>query len=208
MLRARRKTPPPAGHNDAVGLIWRHLAPAVAAFAACLAPAGMAQGAWTVQTVVPDVITVASAGTVIGFAPGAGADESGFQDAPPDCLGQLATTYPPAAFPACYRARVPSNGTLSAQVFANAGGLWTLQLEIPDLTDSATGATIVADQVYYRANGGPWSRGATVGQTVLEGSGPTNGYLDLQIDFVLLLHGTEHSGSYLANALLTGFLAP
>lgn len=167
-----------------------------------------AQGAWTVQTVIPNVLTIASAGTTVGFAPGAAVEPAAFQDAPSACGGRLTTLYPPPAFPACYAATVPAHGTLSAQVFANGSGLWSIQLEIPALLDPTSGATIPAERVYFRANGGPWTPGSELGQSILEGSGATDGYLDLAVDFVLLLDGSEHGGSYLANALLTGFTTP
>lgn len=176
--------------------------------AAALACPASAQGAWTVQTVIPNVITIASGGTTIAFAPGSATEPAAFQDAPAACGGRLTRLYPPTSFPACYPATVPSHGVLSAQVFSNASGFWTLQIEVPELLDPTNGTTIPGDQVYYRANGGGWSPGSEFSRTVLEGSGPTNGYLDLRVDFVLLLTGSERSGSYLANVLLTGFVAP
>lgn len=124
---------------------------------------------------------------------------------PPGC--PLAKRYPPASFPACYPATLTS-GTLPVLIFNNNPGPWSLLLELRDLVDTNSLHHIPADQVWYRVNGGPWQRATNAAQNLYTNSGPTSGYLKINVEFALELTGGEQAGQYAANAVITALRQP
>ncbi len=162
----------------------------IAAFAiALLTCAASAQATWTVESLIPDVISIRVPTTEIAFA-------------------ISAADYPPAAFPARYPATTPEGGTLPVQVFSNADGVWSLVLEIPELTTLDGSATIPPDRVQVRVNGGLWLRGDGNPQVIHTQSGPTLAWEELRLEFVLELQGDEPAGAYVVNLLVTAIREP
>lgn len=137
----------------------------------------LADATWQVETLVPELISIRVPSTTIAF---------GFDSA----------TYPPDDFPATYAASQPDGGVLPVQVFSNAEGAWSLVLEVADLRDAVSGAIIPAGQVLFRVDEGLWLRGVAGPQIVFTSVGPTDGWLELRIDFALEVTGTESAGSY------------
>lgn len=158
--------------------------------AAILLTAGTvwAQATWTVESLIPGLISIRSPGSTIAFT-------------------LDAASYPPEAFPARYRATVPEEGVLPVQVFTNAEGTWSLLLEIADLRDEAQGAVVPAVQVLYRVNGGPWLRGGGP-QIIHTGTVPTVGWQEFRIEFELELMGTERAGAYVVDAVVSAIREP
>lgn len=159
---------------------------ALAASAVLCAGVALADATWEVETLIPELIAIRVPTTTIAF---------GFD----------AETYPPDAFPARYPAILPEDGVLPVQAFSNAEGTWSLVLELPDLVDAVSDARIPADQVVFRVDDGLWLRGSAGPQIVFTRVGPTDGWLDLQIEFALELTGVERAGSYRVDAVVSAF---
>ena len=158
-----------------------------AAGAALAAGVALAQATWVVQTLIPESLAIRVPTTEIGF--------------------DLGKNYPPASFPVLYPASLP-DGTLPVQVFANASGVWSLVLEVPDLKDGRGQLLISARQVQYRVNGGLWLRATGTPQVILTSQGGTNGWQANRIEFRLELLGTEKSGAYKVEANVTAIQQP
>lgn len=152
-----------------------------------LVPFAGAQSTWQVDVLVPNVISVRVPSTQIGFA-------------------LTLDDYPPNAFPARYPATSPTGGVLPVQVFSNATGPWTLQLQIPDLLGASGQGVVTADQVLYRVDGGAWQRASSLPQVIYTGNGPTGDWLEIDIEFEIELRGTESAGSFGVDAQLTATL--
>ncbi|MDF1523273.1 MAG: hypothetical protein P1P87_10695 [Trueperaceae bacterium] len=147
-----------------------------------------AQATWTVESLIPDLISIRTPGSTISFV-------------------LDASSYPPEAFPARYRATVPEGGVLPVQVFTNAEGTWSLLLEIADLRDDVGGTVVPASQVLYRVNMGPWLRGGGP-QIIHTGTVPTVGWQEFRIEFELELTGTERAGAYVVDAAVSAIREP
>lgn len=148
-----------------------------------------AQATWTVESLIPDVISIRVPTTEIAFA-------------------IPAADYPPETFPAQYPATTPEGGVLPVQVFSNAEGVWSLVLEIPEMRTLDGGDVIPADRVLVRVNGGVWLRGDGNPQVVHTQSGPTVGWEELRLEFALELQGDEPAGAYAVNLLVTAIREP
>ena len=162
---------------------------ALALAAALAAGIAFADGAWEVETLVPELISIRVPTTRIAF---------GFD----------AATYPPDAFPARYAAILPEGGVLPVEVFSNAAGTWSLLLAIPDLLDGVTGARIPADQVLFRVGDGLWQRASAAPQIAYTGIGPTDGWRELSVAFTLELKGGERHGAYRVGAVVSAIHEP
>ncbi|GGN00892.1 hypothetical protein GCM10007092_13680 [Thermus composti] len=158
----------------------------LAALALTLAPA-LAQATWVLQTLIPETVALRTPTTEIAFD---------LKD------------YPPKAFPATFPASNLEGGFLPVQVFANAPGVWSLLLQIPDLKDETGAILIPARQVLYRVNGGLWLRADGTPQIVYTQSGPTGDWLEIRLEFALELLGTERAGRYVVQALVTALRQP
>ena len=163
-----------------------HVLRALVTSAALCAGVVLADATWEVETLIPELIAMRVPTTTIAF---------GFD----------AETYPPDAFPARYPAILPEDGLLPVQVFSNAEGTWSLVLEVPDLVDDVSGARIPADQLVFRVDEGLWLRGSVGPQIVVTRVGPTDGWLDVRIEFALELTGAERAGSYRVDAIVSAF---
>lgn len=152
------------------------------------AGAAWAQATWTVQSLIPDLISIRVPSTTIAFT-------------------LDAANYPPDVFPARYPATVPEGGVLPVQVFTNAEGTWSLLLEIADLRDETRGVFVPAFQVLYRLNAGPWLRGGGP-QIIHTGTVPTVGWQEFRIEFALELTGTERAGAYVVDAVVSAIREP
>jgi hypothetical protein len=152
---------------------------------ACWASAAVAgESEWRVDVLIPGSISVRTPTQEISF-------------------GITHDDYPPASFPARYRATSPAGGVLSVEVFSSDEGGWSLLLEIPDLV-SATGRGVIrADQVLYRVGGGGWIRGSPAPQVIYTSVGPTTDWLRLDIAFELELEGMEPAGAFSVITRLT-----
>jgi len=148
-----------------------------------------AQATWTVESLIPDVISIRVPTTEIAFA-------------------IPAAEYPPETFPAQYPATTPEGGVLPVQVFSNAEGVWSLVLEIPEMRTLDGGDVIPAERVLVRVNGGVWLRGDGNPQVVHTQSGPTLGWEELRLEFALELQGDEPAGAYAVNLLVTAIREP
>ena len=157
--------------------------------AAPLSTVARAQATWLIESLIPEVLSVRVPSTTISFAIG-GAD------------------YPPSEFPARYPATEPTGGALPVQVFSNADGVWSLLLQVPDLMGAAGEASVPANQLLYRVNGGVWLRADGAPQVIYTHAGPTVGWLELSVEFALELTGSEPAGSYLINAQLSALREP
>jgi len=153
------------------------------------APLAFAQATWYVQTVLPEVISVRTPTTTIGF-------ELNLQN------------YPPPAFPARYPATTPEDGVLPVQVFVNQPGVWSLLLEIPELLDDNGNQGIASEQILFRVNDGPWIRGSAAPQEFYTDVGATEGWKEIRIEFALELKGTEPPGSYAVNVVVSAIREP
>lgn len=151
-----------------------------------LAPA-LAQATWIVQTLVPETIALRTPTTQIAFD---------LKD------------YPPKSFPATYPASNLEGGILPVQVFANAPGVWSLLLQIPDLQDQNGALLLPAKQILYRVNGGLWLRADGTPQIIYTQAGPTGDWLEIRLEFALELLGNERAGSYVVQALVTALRQP
>jgi len=156
---------------------------------AILAPLAYAQATWYVQTVIPEVISVRTPTTTIGF-------ELNLQN------------YPPPTFPARYAATVPEDGVLPVQVFVNQPGVWSLLLEIPDLLDEDGNQLIPSDQILFRVNDGPWIQGSSAPQEFYTDVGATEGWKEIRLEFALELKGNEPPGSYAVNVVVSAIREP
>lgn len=178
-------TTPLVGRIGRRGLLVALLMAAVA----LLVPSGAAQATWSVDSLIPETLSIRVPTTTISFViAGAG--------------------YPPAAFPATYPATSPDGGTLPVQVFSNAAGVWSLMLEVQDLVSPAGAAVVPASQVMYRVNGGLWLRADGSPQVIYSQVGQTVGWLELRVEFALELTGRELAGSYLVNAVVSAIREP
>jgi hypothetical protein len=136
-----------------------------------------AQASWTVEVLIPDVMSIRMPSTEIGF-------------------GLTLENYPPETYPAQYPATSPQNGILPVHVFTTAQGIWNLLIEIPDLEDRLGNKLLPADRIMYRINDGLWTRGNGNPQVVYTGNGPTGDWLELRLQFMLELRGGELAGAY------------
>ncbi|HKI57385.1 MAG TPA: hypothetical protein VKB31_09560 [Trueperaceae bacterium] len=184
----------------------------VAAVAAVLGLAVLAvahgQATWSTQVVIPDMLTIRVPTTVLAFAPGQGLPDgeslSGLS-APASC--PLSSTYPPLAFPACYPIAL-RGGVLPLEVFSNLRGGWSLLLDVSDLTDATGMYRLPADRIWFQIGNGAWQRVSATTNPLYFGTGPTDGYLSLDIHFMLELDGNEHAGSFITNAVVSGMRQP
>lgn len=145
---------------------------------------GLGQSEWQVDVLIPDTISVRMPTQEIAF-------------------GLTHADYPPASFPARYRATLPEGGIVPLEVFSSAERGWSLLLEIPDLISTAERGLIPADQVLFRVNDGVWVRGSPLPQVIFTSVGPTDDWLALTIDFQLELIGNEPPGSFAVTTRLT-----
>ena len=153
------------------------------------APLAYAQATWYVQTVIPEVISMRTPTTTIGF-------ELNLQN------------YPPPAFPARYAATQPEGGVLPVQVFVNQPGVWSLLLEIPDLLDESGNRLIPSEQILFRVDDGPWIRGSSAPQEFYTDVGATEGWKELRLEFALELKGNEPPGTYAVNVVVSAIREP
>lgn len=149
----------------------------------------LAQATWSVESLIPDVISVRVPTTTITF-------------------DMTEASYPPEEFPARYPATGFTADYLPVQVFSNADGVWTLMLEVPDLESEAGTKLIPASQVMYRVNGGVWLRADSTAQVIYTHSGATTGWLELRLEFVLELTGNEGAGAYQINVIVSAAQEP
>ncbi|MBX3142351.1 MAG: hypothetical protein KF813_01235 [Trueperaceae bacterium] len=149
-----------------------------------LAQTATAQATWLVESLIPEVISIRVPTTTIAFS-------------------LNGAVYPPAEFPARYPATEPQGGVLPVHVFSNADGLWHLMLEVPDLLSESGVEIVPANQVLYRVNGGIWLRADGNSQIIYSQAGQTAGWHEIRIEFALELTGSERSGSYLINAIVS-----
>lgn len=141
-----------------------------------------AQAHWTVQSLIPEVVSIRVPTTNIVF-------------------GITQDNYPPETFPHQYPATSPQGGVLPVQVFSNAEGAWSLTLEIPGFEQRGSGLhRIEANQIMYRVNNGVWLRANGSSQIIYNGSGKTTNWQEIRIQFALELTGKETAGSYAINA--------
>ncbi|MEX2501081.1 MAG: hypothetical protein WD336_01785 [Trueperaceae bacterium] len=112
--------------------------------------------------------------------------------------------FPPRAFPERYLATSVPDGIVTFEVLASASGAWELQLQIDDLVDAATGATIPARQILFRVDGGPWIRADGTAQVLYAATEPTEGWQPIDVAFALEVTGTEPAGAYDVTSLLSG----
>ncbi|WP_161780298.1 hypothetical protein, partial [Deinococcus sp. RL] len=110
--------------------------------------------------------------------------------------------YPPAQFPARYTAPPQAFA-----VFSSSPRPWTVQLEVRSQPD-ALGRALPLPALSYRVNGGPWTRVTPGPQVVLSGSGPSGGWLPLNVEFALELTGAEPGGAYLFDLTFTALALP
>lgn len=165
------------------------------------------QATWSTQVVIPDLLTIKVPTTVLSFAPGqnlvdgqTAAALTGSLEGPNGC--PVASAYPPPTFPACYPLDQP-DAALPVQVFSNIRGPWSLLLDVTDLTSESDATRIPADQIWYRVNGGAWQRIGAASNPLYLGSGVTDGYLELELQFLLEVNGAEHAGSFTTNAVVS-----
>ena len=176
-------------------------------FLAC-APTAHSQATWTTQVVLPSMLTVSTPTTTLSFAPQTTAEPEALQALEPAPSGcPLASSYPPLAFPACYPMGGES-GTLPLRIFSNIQGAWSLTLELNDIANVSGTTQIPFGSIWYRVDGGPWRRFASTGETLLVSAGPTVGYRELHVQFLLELDGGEPAGSYAGNAVLSVLRLP
>ena len=154
-----------------------------------LTPIGYAQATWFVQAVIPEVISVRTPTTTIGF-------ELNLQN------------YPPPSFPARYAATAPEDGVLPVQIFVNQPGVWSLLLEIPDLLDESGNRILPSDQILFRVNDGPWLRGSSAPQVFYTDVGATEGWKEIRLEFALELKGNEPPGNYAVNVVVSAIREP
>ncbi len=151
--------------------------------------AGTAQATWTVESLIPDVLSIRVPSNTIGF--------------------ELTTeNYPPDQFPARYPATTLGGSYLPVQVFSNADGVWSLLLEVPDLVSESGDRVLSASQVMYRVNGGVWLRADGTPQVIYTQSGPTAGWLEVRVELALEITGTEAAGAYVINAYVSAYQEP
>lgn len=166
------------------------------------------QATWSTQVVIPNMLTIRVPTTILAFAPGSAPSDGATFDgltSPSSC--PVSTTYPPPRFPACYPLDL-SQGTLPVDVFSNILGPWSLLLDVSDLTDQTATARLPADRIWYRVGSGAWHRAAAATNPLYFGTGPTDGYLRLDIQLMLELDGNEQAGSYTTNAVVSGVGQP
>lgn len=145
-----------------------------------------AQATWIVQTLIPETIAIRTPTVEITFD---------LKD------------YPPKSFPAQFPASFPE-GVFPVQVYANAPGVWSLLLQVPDLKDPTGEVILPARQILYRVNGGLWLRADGTPQILYTQAGPTPGWLELRLEFALELLGNERAGRYAVQALITALRQP
>ncbi|MCP2015233.1 hypothetical protein L1280_002394 [Deinococcus sp. HSC-46F16] len=112
------------------------------------------------------------------------------------------TNYPPAQFPARYLAPAQAFG-----VFSSSARPWTVQLEVR-AQPGVEGRTLPLPGLHFRVNGGPWVQVTPGPQVVLSGTGPSAGWLPLNIEFALDLTGAEAGGGYLFDMTFTALALP
>ncbi len=139
----------------------------------------LAQATWPVHVLIPELITVRAPSDTLSF----------------DLETQ---NYPPLEFPATF-----SGGTLPVQVHSSSEQSWTLSLDVSDIIDDAGVLLVPASQVMYRVNEGGWLRANGFPQVVHAQNGPTLGWMEFSLEFMLELTGTERAGSYEVTATIT-----
>lgn len=168
----------------------RKLAPAVrrpasshslaAAVALVFVGAGTAlgQATWPVEVLIPEVLSIRAPEDAIQF--------------------DFSEGYPPPEFPARY-----SGGTMPLQLHSSLEGVWTVSLEISDITDDSGTRIIPASQVHYRVDGGSWLQADGFAAVIHTHSGPTFGWFELSIEFAVEFTGTEQAGEYHLETIFT-----
>lgn len=137
-----------------------------------------------VRALIPNVITLRSPNTPLAFDIGT-------------------KNYPPEKFPYTYYSAVRP-----VSVYSNAKGSWNLQLDVRDILDPKGAQLIPAKRFAYRVNKGPWIEAGSGPQVVYAQNGPTNGWLNLDLEFSLTLDGSERGGDYGANITFTALRLP
>jgi len=180
---------------------------AVALLMAALPAIGHAQATWSTQVVIPDMLTIRVPTTILAFTPGQPLPGGGTAptQGPNGC--PMATTYPPAQFPACYPIAL-SGGNLPVDVFSNIRGPWSLLLDVADLSDDTGTARLPSDRIWFRVGQGSWQRAGATSSPLYFGTGPTEGFMRLDIQFALELDGTERAGSFATNAVVSALRQP
>ncbi len=148
-----------------------------------------AQTSWNVQAVIPEAIALRTPTNTIAF-------ELSLED------------YPPERFPARYRPSAPEGGVLPVQVFVNHPGSWNLLLSIPEFVAEGGDEVLSPDRILFRVDEGPWLRGSAAPVLFYTGSGPTGGWQELRLKFLLELKGNEPAGTYVVDVVITGILGP
>jgi len=138
----------------------------------------LAQASWPVSVLVPEVLSLRMPDNAIAF--------------------DVADAYPPPEFPHTY-----PGGTLPLQFHASTEGSWTISLEIGDLTDADGALLVPAEQVHYRVNGGTRLSGSGFPEIIHSGTGPTNGWFEITVEFELELTGAERAGAYTLDLTVT-----
>ncbi len=148
----------------------------------------LAQATWIVQTLIPQVISIRTPTTTIGF--------------------EISNkSFPPARFPHDYSANLPEGG-LPVQIYVNGQGAWAIQLQIPDITTADSLKLIPASRVKYRVNGGAWLHADGTPQVIYSGNGPTGDWREIRLELAMTLNGDELAGAYQVNAVLTALRQP
>lgn len=176
----------PSKQDSVVRKVMQTLA---ASLALMLATSGVAQASWIVESLIPDVLSIRVPSNTIGF-------------------DLTAENYPPVQFPALYPATTLDGSYLPVQVFSNAGGVWSLLLEVPDLVSESGDRTLSANQVMYRVNGGVWLRADGTPQVIYTQAGPTSGWLEVRVELALEITGNESAGAYVINAYVSAYQEP
>jgi len=153
------------------------LAAAVAILFLCAGTA-VGQATWPVEVLIPEALSVRAPEDAIQF--------------------DFSESYPPLEFLARY-----SRVTLPLQLHSSLEGVWTVSLEISDITDDSGTRLIPASQVYYRVNGGNWLQADGFAAVIHTQSGPTFGWFELSIEFAVELNGTEQAGDYRLETIFT-----
>lgn len=169
---------------------------------------GYGQATWSTQVLIPDMLTIRVPTTVLAFAPGQplpGGESIAGLSGPSGC--PVMSTYPPPKFPACYPLQL-SGGSLPVDVFSNIRSPWSLLLDVSDLTGQSGTATLPAHKIWYRVGNAAWQRAGNTSNPLYFGSGATDGYLRLNVQFMLEMDGNEYAGSFTANAVVSAIRQP
>lgn len=166
------------------------------------------QATWSTQVLIPDLLTISVPTTILSFTIGQNPGGTSTAPAPTGPSGcPVASTYPPPTFPACYPLDL-SGSVLPVQVFSNIRGSWSILLDVANPTNQTGTAQIEADHIWYRVGDGSWARIQSTSNPLYFGSGVTDGYQQLDVYFMLELDGSEHAGSFTANAVVSAIQQP